>query len=143
MKQRINHSFRHSGIIIIAGLTASLLLLAGFAGAESVQGLQVTRALISLDVLEREPVGEGWRFPAAAKRVYCFTEIRGAATPTTITHIWYYEDRVVHEYPLAVEGPGWRTWSYKNIHGSQQGEWKVEIQDAGGVVLSTVFFIID
>ena len=130
---------------VIAGVLIVLLLIAGtpLPGAAQAQALHVSRALISLDVIDREPVGEGWRFPVQARRVYCYTAVEGADSPTSITHAWYYEDRKVHTYTLPVEAASWRTWSYKNIAGSQKGDWKVEVLDAQGKVLTTVHFVMD
>lgn len=127
----------------IAGGLVVLLLIAGTPLSGAAQALYVSRALISLDVIDREPVGEGWRFPVQARQVYCYTVVEGAGSPTSITHAWYYEDRKVHTYTLPVEAASWRTWSYKNIAGSQKGDWKVEVLDAQGKVLTMVYFIMD
>ncbi len=139
MKPQIAERF-YSGV---AGVLIALLLIAGTPLPGEAQALYVSRALISLDVIDREPVGEGWRFPVQANRVYCYTVVEGADSPTSITHAWYFEERKVHTYTLPVEAASWRTWSYKNIAANQKGDWKVEVLDAQGKVLTTVHFVMD
>jgi hypothetical protein len=88
--------------------------------------------------------GESDPFPFSADvgKLYCYTKVSGATTATTIKHIWYFGDTVVHTLELSLGGSPWRTWSNKTIPPSWTGTGKVEIQDANGTLLKTVHFVV-
>jgi Protein of unknown function (DUF2914) len=81
-------------------------------------------------------------FAAGVGKLYCFTKVSGATVATTIKHIWYFGDKVVHTMELSLEGSPWRTWSNKTIPPEWTGTGKVEVQDASGTLLKTVNFIV-
>ncbi|HUT53619.1 MAG TPA: DUF2914 domain-containing protein [bacterium] len=114
-----------------------LVLLSGWAVAA---GLGVGEAVICKDVKDRTPVEPGDSFPTDVGKLYCFTRITGAADATTVSHVWFLNDKQVSAVDLKVGSSNWRTWSSKQIKPSDEGSWKVEIRDLSGKVLTAVEF---
>ncbi len=127
---------------------AVIVFLAGVAMGQEAQPtpaseLKIEQAVIAKDVQNREPVEPGDKFSADVGKVYCFNRISGAKGETEIKHVWYMGDKVVSEIPLKINGPTWRTWSYKTIDKTMIGAWKVEVKDSDGKVLTTIAFTIE
>ena len=125
-------------IFTIAVLVTIVSPLEFFAQSESVQ--VIARMLICGGIESHEPVNASENFPADIGTVYCFTEIRDAGDPTTITHRWYHGDSLVAEVSLNVQGDRFRTWSSKQIASQAAGEWKIEVVDASGTTLKETAF---
>jgi hypothetical protein len=104
--------------------------------------LQVT-ATICTEIVKREPVGAGESFPATVEKLFCHTLVEGAQDNTSITHVWYYGDRIMAEVPLAVNSVRWRTWSSKRMMPGWTGAWRVDIQDENGTVLTSASFRLE
>jgi type II secretory pathway predicted ATPase ExeA len=102
--------------------------------------LAVAAGAISKNVLNHEPVGSGTSFSSSLGKLYCFTKVTGAQSPTQITHVWYLEGTERARIDLAVNSASWRTYSTKTIHSGQLGEWQVDILDSVGTVLKTLKF---
>ena len=95
--------------------------------------MKLKKAVICLDIKDKEPVGEGKEFDAASvKKIYCHTEIEGASATDQITHVWYFGGKKVHEFSVPVKAAKWRTWTGKNIFAGQTGAWKVDVMDTTG-----------
>lgn len=110
------------------------------ASAYAVDGLQVEGAAICENVVDREPVDAGSSFPVSVGRLYCFTKIVGAGSPTEVTHVWYFGDAERGRVTLSVGGSNWRTYSSKIVQEHEAGAWRVEVLDADGNTLETVEF---
>jgi len=104
--------------------------------------LTVPDAVICTDVQDREPNGAGSTFPPTVDRLFAFTRIAGATEPTHVSHAWFHEDREVHRIQLSVGGPAWRTWSYKTIPPGWTGSWRVDVEDARGVIIYSLPFTV-
>jgi len=104
--------------------------------------LTVPQASICTEVKDREAVGAAAKFPTSVGRLYCLTKIVGAATPTTVTHLWFHGDTQVHKVEMTVGGPAWRTYSYKTIPPDWTGDWRVDVEDAQGVVIYSIPFTV-
>ena len=104
--------------------------------------LQIDAASICRDVVDRAPVGVGDVFSKEQGKLFCFTRIVGAALDTTISHNWYYQETLMATVPLAVRSSDWRTYSSKTLLPEWTGEWKVEVVDQGGMVLTTILFLV-
>jgi hypothetical protein len=102
-------------------------------------GLKVEKAVAATGVQDHEPVGEAKEFDASVGRVYCWSKILAETTPTTIKHVWYVDDKQAFEITLDIKYPSTRTWSAKTIG---PGNWRVEITDEAGKVLSVVGFTV-
>jgi len=105
-------------------------------------GLSVARDAVAANVVDREPQDTAEVFAPTIHMLYYFTEVRGAETPSSITHRWSYKDQIMAEVKLSVQGSPWRTWSSKTILPEWTGTWKVEaVTEAGQIIASKTFTI--
>jgi hypothetical protein len=106
--------------------------------------LSVAAAAIALGLEGYTPVEPGDLFPADVKRLYCYTQIKGAKDSTEIEHRWYWNDDLITSIPLKVKSSNWKTYSIKNIYPGMTGEWMVAIVNPGNSeeVLKTLKFTI-
>ncbi len=120
--------------------TMGLLLgLAAFAQAQQQDTIAVNRIAMCAAIVEREPSGESARFEVGTEKVYCFTELNGAAGE--VTYAWFLGDSLRSEIKLNKGRPGrWRMWSNKTMSPNMAGEWKVEVRDTSGKVLESIAF---
>ena len=118
------------------------LLFTGLSTGQA-QNIGVAQFQFATSVEDRAPVAVDTAFAATVGTVYCFTQIRGAADTTQISHVWYYKDQEKARIPLDVSSDDWRTWSSKEILNSWNGRWRVMIEDSDGRVLATKTFIIN
>jgi len=125
------------GAVGFAVVLGALLLLPG-----GVQAMQVERAVVCENVVDREPMNAGMQFAATVGKLYCFTHLIDAAAPTRVTHVWYYGDVERARVDLSVGASNWRTYSSKVIQTAEIGAWKVDILDADGNTLDSVNFEI-
>jgi hypothetical protein len=102
--------------------------------------LTVSVATICRDVVDREPMDSGNSFTADVGKLYCFTKIMGAESPTHVTHVWYFDGTERARVELAVNGASWRTFSSKIIQPHELGAWRVDVLDADGNVLKSLDF---
>jgi len=125
-------------LFIILG---SFLLASTLAAAqkEAPKGLGVEKAVVATGVENREPVGVAKEFDASVGQVYCWTRVISATVPTTIKHVWYVDNQKVFEIPLDIKYPRTRTWSSKTI---KPGNWRVDVTDESGTVLTSVSFTV-
>ena len=127
----------------LLSILIGVLLIPSFALAQEASGeaagLKVEKAVAATGVEEHEPVGEAKEFEASVGKVYCWSKITADTTPTTIKHVWYVDDQKVSEISLDIKFPSTRTWSYKTV---RAGNWRVEITDEAGKVLSVVGFTV-
>jgi len=100
---------------------------AGFAQAPDVLDVE---AVVCRDVVDRKPVGPETSFPSSVEKLYCFSKIIGAKTPTTVFHVWYYGNTEMFRISLPVNSASWRTFSMKSIRPHETGSWHVEILDS-------------
>ena len=101
---------------------------------------QVATAAVCRDVVNREPVDAGTRFPLSVGKLSCFTKITGVEGSSKIAHVWYLGDKERFRIDLAVNGPIWRTFTTKAIRPGDAGSWRVDILDPTGAVLKSVPF---
>lgn len=104
--------------------------------------LVVESAVITSNVMDRQPADTLTTVGADAGQVYCWTRIMGAAGEVQVTHVWYRGDEEVARIPLRVASPNWRTWSSKKLEPSWTGEWRVEVVGPNSDVLETVSFTV-
>ena len=107
------------------------------------QKIVVSDLKICEEIRSRTPIKVGTRFPRTVRKLYCFSEIRGAEKPTTISHIWYYKGKMMADVTLSVDYERMRTWSSKNIQSDWVGEWQVYVISAYGNVLDSIKFTIE
>ena len=115
----------------------------GFAEVINLAGeLSIEQGVICQDIVNRVPVGTGDIFPKEVPKLFCFTKVLGAQTPTTITHIWYQNGILQSKVKLDVKSASWRTWSSMEMSAKKVGEWMVEIVSEDGVALESIIFIV-
>jgi hypothetical protein len=102
--------------------------------------LEVSVAAICKDVVDHEPVDSGNSFTVNVGKLYCFTKITGAQSPTHITHVWLFDGTERARVELAVNSVSWRTFSSKIIQPHELGAWRVDVLDAEGNVLKSLDF---
>jgi len=110
--------------------------------AQETASLEVAVAAICTDVVDREPVGAGNAFEVSLGKVYCFTTIISAHSPTEVTHVWYFGDIERARINLAIKASTWRTYSSKRIQRHEIGDWHVDVLGPAGELLKTVQFKI-
>lgn len=115
-----------------AALTLFLLLLLTLPQTAFPQAPDVldVEAVVCRDVVDRNPVDANSSFPGSIGKLYCFSKIIGAKTPTRVSHVWYYGNTERFRISLPVNSAAWRTYSLKNIQPHETGAWRVEILDA-------------
>ena len=102
--------------------------------------MQIEKSAVCENVVNREVVNEGWRFPASVGKLYCYSKIANIDSHTEVVHTWYFGDTERARVTLNVNPPAWRTYSSKIIQDHEIGSWRVEIQDQSGNILETVRF---
>lgn len=103
----------------------------------------VSRMLIAGSIEDREPVGAVSTYSASTEKVYCFLEATDIKESTQVSFVWYHEAKRMAIVTLPLnKGSKWRTYSSKKL-GALTGEWKVELQDAGGNVILDVGFTVE
>jgi len=130
---------------IIVGVTICLslsILSIGLAQEKTAGELSVEKGVICLDVIDRVPVGAGDIFPKDVPRLFCFTKIIGAKTPTSVTHLWYQNGLLKAKVSLPVNSASWRTWSSSEMSSEKTGNWLVEVVSEDGVALDSIVFIV-
>ena len=55
---------------------------------------------------------------------------------------WYRDGEEMARVELAVNSPDWRTWSSKELAGTEAGNWRVDVLSAAGDVLATKEFTV-
>ncbi|MBN2037344.1 MAG: DUF2914 domain-containing protein [Chitinispirillaceae bacterium] len=89
--------------------------------------LSVAHAVIAAGLDEYKPVKPDTLFPADIKRLYCYSQIKGASDATEIEHRWYWNDELQSAVPLKIKSNDWRTYSIKTIVPGMTGEWRVAV----------------
>ena len=128
--------------LVLAILITIPLSQAVTSTAQETASLEVAVAAMCTDVVDREPVDAGNTFEVSLGKVYCFTTIIGAHSPTEITHVWYFGDSERARVNLAIKASSWRTYSSKRIQMHEIGDWHVDVLGSEGELLKTLQFEI-
>ena len=103
------------------------------------QGIKVEKIVAAASVNNREPVGENKEFDTSVGTLSCWTKVTATTVPATIKHVWYFGDKKVFEKSLDIKFASMSTWSTKSV---KAGNWKVDVTDDAGTVLSSVSFTV-
>jgi hypothetical protein len=117
-----------------------LLMLTVLTFSQTQSACRVEKMVVAREVVAREPVDAATQFPAGTVRVYCWTKIDCQQVPCKIKHVWFKGEEKKLEVPLSITTPAMRTWSWKTM---SPGNWTVQVQDASGVVISYVDFVVE
>jgi hypothetical protein len=104
--------------------------------------LEITRAAICRQVVDREPVDAGTSFESPVEKLSCFTHVTGAQNPVEIYHVWYFAEAERAVVKLKVNSVSWRTYSTKIIQPHEIGDWRVDVLEQEGNLLKAVHFKI-
>jgi uncharacterized protein YfaS (alpha-2-macroglobulin family) len=102
----------------------------------------VAEIVICTSVVNKQPVGVDSVFAADVKQLSCYTKIVSQVEQSEVSHVWFYKDRQMAKIDLKVKGRTFHTWSTKTIIPTWKGDWRVEVQDSAGNVLSKISFKI-
>jgi hypothetical protein len=108
--------------------------------AQQSADLNVATAVISKNIVDRQPVEAGNSFSVSVGRLYCYSKITNVQNATQIFHVWYFGDNERARVALNIGPPSWRTYSSKIIQGHETGKWHVKILDASNKLLEDVGF---
>ncbi|MFQ5605664.1 MAG: DUF2914 domain-containing protein [bacterium] len=100
----------------------------------------ITRGVFTTEIVAREPVDEVDSVYTDVKRIFFFTDIRNMQGKTVL-HRWVHEGQIRAEIVFEVGGPRWRVYSSKNLAEDWLGNWKVEVFDTEGNLLTTGKFV--
>ncbi len=116
------------------------LLLSAVLFAQNTSGIEVENMAVCTSVENRQPVGTDSVFKADAGKLYCFTKLKSETDSLEISHVWFYQDKQMAKINLPVKAKTWRTWSAKTIMPAWKGNWRVEVQDSKGNIISSKSF---
>ena len=121
-------------------ITKSLLFVVGLGMASSALAGEVSRAMFTLGVQDREPVLSVDSIKSGAyNSISFYTELNELAG-SNVTHQWTYNDKVMFEKTFEVKGPRWRVWTSKTLIPDWTGSWTVNVLDEERNVLSSKTF---
>ena len=127
----------------VIGIVAAVILTLSFLSPASSMDepeFSIKRMVVCEKIVDREPVAAGDIFPASLENVYCFFEAGAVENDTTVTFVWYFENKEMAKVSLPLtKGKRWRTYSSKKLAG-QKGNWKVELLESSGIILHSVSF---
>ena len=100
----------------------------------------ISQAVFAKSIKDRTPQDIIELNDNSLKKLYFFTNIRNLEGEI-ITHRWLYNDRVMAEVYLEVDGNRWRTWSSKNLWHKWTGIWTVQVVlENGNIILDKTFY---
>ncbi|UJX25687.1 DUF2914 domain-containing protein [Pseudoalteromonas sp. CF6-2] len=105
---------------------------------------KVSRAVLTTDVVDREPVNvlkSDVKLLDISQSLSFFSELKNMQGQT-VRHVWYYQDQQLASIELAISSPRFRTYSTKNIMPEQVGDWRVVVVDTDGNLLAQKEFRI-
>lgn len=104
--------------------------------------LEVEKAVICEEIVNREPAKKAVVFRNGIERIYCHTVLEKIKENGVIYHNWYKRDRLSSRIKLSVKPPRWVTFSSIQLRDYDNGPWRVDITDADGNILKIVRFSI-
>jgi hypothetical protein len=103
--------------------------------------ISVLKAVTCHAVEGRNPIDESSFFEAGNGKVWLYSQVAlPERTTGLIQHIWKHNGEEKHRVVLMVEGPTFRTASYKTMNETLAGDWTVEVATENGEVLDMVSF---
>lgn len=99
----------------------------------------VGRAVFTSAIEAREPANQLDKIENTTGKVYFFSELLDM-DGQTVTHRWLYNGKTMADVNFKVGGSRWRVHSSKNMMPGWTGDWKVEVLNGEGRVISTQQF---
>jgi hypothetical protein len=117
-----------------------LLLTAAFVISSSSFAGEVSRAMFTIGIDDREPVIMVDSLDSSSyTSISFFTELNDLSGHS-ITHQWTHNDKVMFEKTFEVRGERWRVWTSKTLIPSWTGSWTVNVLDDDRTVLASNSF---
>jgi hypothetical protein len=107
--------------------------------APAANSLSVEKIAVGTSVENRELMGTATEFDATVGKVYCWTKVNASMPPAKVRHLWSVDGQQEADVALTINYPSARTWSSKTV---RPGQWKVEVADEAGTVLSSTAFTV-
>lgn len=104
--------------------------------------LYIEKLVIAKGIEDHVPIEPGFTFDSNVEKLCCFTKICGATSETTISHVWYLNDKKMIRVNLPVRTGSWRTHSSIKILPIWKGHWWVNVVH-GEIVLGGIDFTIE
>ena len=118
----------------------SLLLAAALVLSSNAHSGEVSRALFTIGVDNREPIIMVDSINSSSyTSISFFTELNDLSGHN-VTHQWMFADKVMFEKTFEVKGPRWRVWTSKTLIPSWTGTWTVNVLDDDRSVLISKSF---
>lgn len=103
--------------------------------------LYVREFVLSMDVIEREPVDIVSAYSMADERAWCFARLYNSEAIQEIYFKWYYEDDLYFEMPSKIGlSNNWRSYSSATL---LPGSWRVELVNKDGETLKEILFDVN
>jgi hypothetical protein len=99
----------------------------------------VSRAMITNGIDQREPVDQVKQVPNDQATVYFFTELRDMKDQE-VRHRWTFNGEVMADVPFQVRADRWRVWSTKSMQPIWLGSWQVDVVAKDGTNLDSRHF---
>lgn len=118
----------------------TLIIAVAFSFSFNVNAGEVTRAIFTIGIDNREPVIQVDSINSNSyTKISFFTELTDLQGHT-ITHQWTYEDKVMFEKSFEVNGDRWRVWTSKVFLPEWSGTWTVNVLDTDRSLLDSESF---
>lgn len=125
---------------ILTLLTLGLSLLSLSLGASNAFAGEVSRALFTTAIEDREPVMAVDSISSNSFTSLSFFTELSDFQGSNITHQWTYNDKVMFEKSFDVNGARWRVWTSKTFLPGWTGTWTVNVLDDDRSVLTSKSF---
>lgn len=132
----------HRFVRVPAALAGAALTVLGLAAqpALAADKVVVRDIVLTNNVAERMPTDSVDAFAADADVGFAFVRISNSGDPTQVKVVWSRAGVEQGAVPLNVgTSSGWRTWSSTSL---RPGNWRVQVVDANGGVLSQKDFTV-
>ena len=127
----------------IFALSLCVISFSTFLFAQEYADITIEEMQICSSVEDRKPIGISTIFSADVDRVYCFTKLSSNLDTTSVSHVWYYNEKEMANIELKIKAKTWRTWSSKRILNNWTGNWRVDVLSPSGEVLATKDFVVE
>lgn len=128
-------------IVMISGFFSSPWN--SLAAEEIEAAFTVAKLAVGTGMENRQLQGEAETFPVTTEKVYCLLEASAVVSDCEIAFAWIYNDKEVLSTALNLkQGARWRTWAHKTVT-NKRGNWKVELKNSSGSVISSAVFKVE
>lgn len=115
------------------------LLCCSYANAQLSDRANVSRAIFTTAIENREPVDRVLILSNKFDVIYFFTDLRHLENEKII-HRWEYEGKVISSKIFRVAGPRWRVYSKTRLPRDKTGTWSVVVTTETGIPLKAAIF---